>query len=51
MVNGTFFSMGTASTGRHSIASNLTRPDGDEDGDSLAEYGEGDTGMLAINHD
>lgn len=44
MVIGTFFSLGTASTGRHSIASNLTRPDGDDDGDSLAEYGEGDTG-------
>lgn len=45
LINWTVFSLDTKSAGRQSVASNLTKPDPEEDGDSLAEYGEGDAGM------
>ena len=38
------FSLDNKSAGRQSVASNLTKPDAEDDGDSLAEYGEGETG-------
>lgn len=34
------------SAGRQSVASNLTKPDHEDDADSMAEYGEGDTGQF-----
>lgn len=40
-----FFRLDNKSAGRQSIASNLMKPEDDvDDGDSMAAYGEGDTG-------
>lgn len=39
-------SLDNKSAGRQSVASNLTKPDHEEDADSMAEYGEGDTGTF-----
>lgn len=39
-----FPSLDNKSAGRQSVASNLTKPDHEDDADSMAEYGEGDTG-------
>lgn len=41
-----FLSLDNKSAGRQSVASNLTKPDHEEDADSMAEYGEGDTGKF-----
>lgn len=37
-------SLDSKSAGRQSVASNMTKPDPEDDADSMAEYGEGDTG-------
>lgn len=39
------FRLDNKSAGRQSVASNNTKPEGESDADSMAEYGEGDTGM------
>lgn len=42
--------MDNKSAGRQSIASNLMKPDDEvDDGDSMAAYGEGDTGKINLN--
>lgn len=39
------FRLDNKSAGRHSVASNLMKPDDEvDDADSMAAYGEGDTG-------
>lgn len=40
-------SLDNKSAGRQSVASNLTKPDHEDDADSMAEYGEGDTGKFS----
>lgn len=41
------FSLDNKSAGRQSVASNL-KPDHEDDADSMAEYGEGDTGIFCF---
>lgn len=44
------YSLDNKSAGRQSVASNMTKPDPEDDADSMAEYGEGDTGKPTIFH-
>lgn len=45
------FSLDNKSAGRQSIASNLMKNDDEvDDGDSMAAYGEGDTGKVSFLH-
>lgn len=43
------FRLDNKSAGRQSVASNLTKPDHEDDADSMAEYGEGDTGKFGLS--
>lgn len=43
------FRLDNKSAGRHSVASNLMKPDDEvDDADSMAAYGEGDTGKVSF---